>query len=263
MPKQHVDVALIDETKKATGKELNRARAVLQKRLRRDFAPIWGVSATIEIYSDLRDVPKEAWPVTIKDELGQAGALTFHTDDKGQPYTQVLYGPDWVHSLSHSLVEMLVDPFGNRFATGPCPQKGHKHDVQFLVEICDPCTNDKYSYEIDGIRVSDFCTPDYYLKKPSGARYSFTNAFSKPFQLLRGGYFTWQEDGNWWQRQWFFGKGTTLNLGRLQSSEGSRRQKVSVQMLMLSQIKRGQQARPRNVQALIEELIRDYAAPSS
>jgi hypothetical protein len=262
MPQHHLDVALIDETKKVTFKELSRARAVLQKRLRRDLAPIWGVSATIELYRDSRDAPREAWPVTIKDKL-QSNALTFHADDKGKPYAQVLYSPDWVLSLSHSLVEMLVDPFGDRFATGPCPQKGHKHDVQFLVEICDPCTTDKYAYEIDGIRVSDFCTPDYYRKKPSGARYSFTNAFSKPFQLLRGGYFTWQEDGNWWQRLWFLGKGKTFSIGPVQSSEGSRRQKVSVQMLMLSQIKRGQQARPRSVQALIEELIRDYAPPSS
>jgi hypothetical protein len=261
VPQQHIDVALIDATKKVPGKELSQARAVLQKRLRRDFAPVWGVSATIEIYSDSRGVPKEAWPVTIENKLGRSEALTIHSEDRGKPYAQVLYRPDWVHSLSHSLVEMLVDPLAKRLATGPCPQKGHKHDVQFLVEICDPCTSNKYAYEIDGIRVSDFCTPDYYQKKPSGARYSFTNAFSKPFQLLRGGYFTWQEDGNWWQRQWFFGKGTTFKLGRLQSR--SHRQKVSIQLLMLSHLKRVQQERPTSVQALIEELIRDYAVPSS
>src|SRR6516162_6901259 len=260
MTQHHVDVALVDATKKVTGKELSRARAVLQKRLRRDFAPIWGVSATIEI-CDSRDVPKEAWQVTIKDKL-QVGALTIHTADKGKPYAQVLYGPDWVHSLSHSLVEMLVDPFGNRLATGPCPHKDHKHDVQFLVEICDPCTTYKFAYEIDGIRVSDFCTPDYYQKKPSGARYSFRNAFSKPFQLLRGGYFTWQEDGAWWQRQWLSGEAQTVSFGPVQSTTSSRRQKVSVQLLMLSQIKRGQQERPRNIQTLIEELIHDYGAPS-
>ena len=59
MPQHHLDVALIDETKKVTFKELSRARAVLQKRLRRDLAPIWGVSATIELYRDSRDAPRE------------------------------------------------------------------------------------------------------------------------------------------------------------------------------------------------------------
>jgi len=262
MPTKHVDLALIAETQKVTPKELNRARAVLQKRLRHDFAPIWDISATIQIYANAHDVPEDAWPVTIKDKLDHAGALAIHSENKGRPYAQALPGPDWVSSLSHSLVEMLVDPFGNHLATGPCPQKGHKHDVQFLVEICDPCTDVKYAYEIDGIPVSDFCTPDYYQKKPSTARYTFKGAFTRPFQLLSGGYYTWQEDGSWWQRLWFGKSSTTMNVGRVQGAK-SRRRRASLQMLMLIQIKQGLEARPHSVQALIEELIRAYIAPSS
>jgi hypothetical protein len=181
----------------------------------------------------------------------------------------VLYGPGWEFLASHDLVEMLIDPHGNRLARGPCPQKGHRHSVSFLVEICDPCASVDNGYDIDGIRVADFCTPQYYGAATSGARYSFTGAIQKPFQVLKGGYQSWQEGGHWWQKQWFGAKPIFQDLGEFdggaKSSAGSsavsvKRRKMSTQMVMFEQIKEDLEMRPTSTRAVIEALISTYGA---
>ena len=93
---------------------------------------------------------------------------------------------------------MLVDPVGNRlWAARAISLVGTKitdgeGDLEFLVEICDPCEGPRYTYEIDGIEVSDFITPDFYAHHAMpNVQYSFTGAIKAPRQVLHGGYITW------------------------------------------------------------------------
>ena len=98
---------------------------------------------------------------------------------------------------------MLVDPYGNRLQTANAIQISNGKIVdgvgkfEYLVEACDPCEADACTYSINGVRVSDFITPDFYVPNPvAGARYSFNGTITQPRQVLRGGYISWVNPAN-------------------------------------------------------------------
>jgi hypothetical protein len=60
------------------------------------------------------------------------------------------------------------------------------------VEICDPCQSAAFAYTVNGVLVSDFCTPEYFAPTgTTGAQYSFTGAVTEARQVLADGYLTW------------------------------------------------------------------------
>ncbi len=92
----------------------------------------------------------------------------FHLDKHKQPYSKVIASPKseaWTIAASHEVLEMLVDPYGNRLQSSVAMEiKGKKivdgtGQYGYLVESCDPCEDDKYGYTINGVVVSDFITP--------------------------------------------------------------------------------------------------------
>jgi hypothetical protein len=102
---------------------------------------------------------------------------------------------------------VLVDPSGDRQATGDSPKPGQGR-VSFLVEVCDPAEAAGFAYSVNGVQVSDFYTPHYFDPvTSSGVRYSYTGAITQPRQVLRGGYLSWKDlvSGHWWQETWFDG----------------------------------------------------------
>src|SRR5205085_9105341 len=64
-----------------------------------------------------------------------------------------------------------------------------------------PCR--RHRYEIDGVEVSDFVTPDYYrADAPPGTAFDFLRRLRRPLEVPRGGFLAWQDpaDGRWRQR---------------------------------------------------------------
>jgi hypothetical protein len=55
-------------------------------------------------------------------------------------------------------------------------------------EICDPVEEDQYGYLIDGTRVTDFITPDWFAYKNAKDVIDFKGHADTPFQVLTGGY---------------------------------------------------------------------------
>jgi hypothetical protein len=172
-----------------------RISAALQKQATRDLAPIWEVSATVDAFDRLGDVPVGTWPIIIGGKV-PPGAGGFHTDSNGQPLAIVRASDDinvLCQTCSHEMTEMLVDPFGSRFVPGdsPMPDQGR---VNFLVEACDPSEAAEFGYTINNLLVSDFYTPHYFDPVQTAAvRYSFTGAITEPRQVLQGGYLSWQD----------------------------------------------------------------------
>ena len=78
-----------------------------------------------------------------------------HTNYQGQLSAEAVNDDQVSITLSHELLEMLVDPAGDRViqAADLDPYSGGQQ-VKYLVEVCDPVA--AYSYEIDGVAVSDF-----------------------------------------------------------------------------------------------------------
>lgn len=79
------------------------------------------------------------------------GAAGYHTYRQGVPYAVVgSPGPGSFMSatFSHEVMEMLVDPFANRYIGGQ------------LVEVCDPVSSETQAN--DGAWLSGFVTPAYF-----------------------------------------------------------------------------------------------------
>lgn len=215
-------LALVSETKKVSASALSRVGAALQKQATRDLGPIWQVKATIDTFPSLEDVPIGYWPVIVTEEdLGDAAGI--HEDREGQPFALVGYDYGWALTASHEVLEMLVDPFGNRMMAGQSAKPGQGR-VEFLVEVCDPSEDTPYAYRVNGILLSDFYTPNYFdpVAAP-GVRYSFTGAIKAPRQVLKGGYISWHDPitDHWFQQTWFSGaKPRFRDLGKLTARQG-------------------------------------------
>jgi hypothetical protein len=168
-------VALVSEVDGLDLGEVMKVAAALQRQVTIDAAPIWNLSATVAAFRTLKDVPLGYWPIIVRQDIAQPGAAGVHEDQGGQPFALVEYGPTWSLTASHELLEMLVDPSGNRVEAGPSP-RADQGTVEFLVEVCDPCEAANFAYLINGVLVSDFYTPSYLdAERVPGVRYSFRN----------------------------------------------------------------------------------------
>jgi hypothetical protein len=202
--------------------ELTTVSAALSKQIARDFGPIWGVNATVDAFPSLDDVPPGYWPVTIKADIGDPTAAGFHTDKNGNPFALVQFSPSWSLTASHEVLEMLADPYGNRVVSGLSPVD-NKERVEILVEVCDPAEDAQFSYTIDGVAVSDFYTPRYFDSvTAAGVRYGFTDALTKPRQVLKGGYLSFHDltTDHWKQIAFFKTKPEVVDLGVLRADGG-------------------------------------------
>jgi hypothetical protein len=208
-----IHVALVSRTGQTTSAQLEHVAAALQMQAIRDVGPLWSLTATVDAFESLRDVPVGSWPVVVVDDV--KGAAGYHLDSGGQPYALVEVSDSWSLTASHETVEMVVDPWGRRIAPGRSPKRG-QGQVEFLVEACDPCEAAEFAYTINGVLVSDFVTPHFYDPRQTvGARYSFTGAVKRPRQILRGGYISWHEprSDHIWQQLWLDGAKSFKDLG--------------------------------------------------
>jgi hypothetical protein len=221
-------VGVVAEVSQVGMGELMRVAAALQKQASRDFAPIWGVKATVNAFAKLDDVPVGYWPVIVMDNIQQSGAGGVHLDRNGQPYALVQHDDAWSLTASHETLEMLADPFGNRLQASQSLKPGQGR-VEYLVEVCDPCEAPGYAYTVNGVTVSDFYTPHFFdpVRSP-GVRYSYTGAVQGPRDVLPGGYISWHEPvtDSWWQLLYFNDKKTFRKLDMTGRHEGSLRSGV-------------------------------------
>lgn len=223
-------IALVSETSQVSPSDLSRASAAFQKQLSRDFGPIWQVTATIDAFARLEDVPLTYWPVLVQDDIN-VDAAGVHMDKSGQPFALVQYSNQWTLTASHEVLEMSADPFGNRLIQSTAVMDGQGR-VEYLVEVCDPCEAADFAYHVNGVLVSDFYTPHYFdpvTQAGGGVRYSLTGSITQPRQVLRGGYLSWHDPPSdaWWQELWLDGEAPTFkNLGPLDATKGSLRAQV-------------------------------------
>jgi hypothetical protein len=194
-------IAVISQSKHLDAGAVARAAAAVQQQVSADFGPAWGVSATITAFPTLQDMPDGFWPVVIRDILTTNDLGAHLTEAGDKPFALVAFsGSRWTITLSHEILEMLADPLGTEWITGPSPRQ-EDASVQFLSEVCDPCQSDDSAYTVNGDQwVSDFVTRDYYTASGPGT-YTFRGKITQPRSVAVGGYLTWKDplDGTWWQ----------------------------------------------------------------
>lgn len=195
--------ALFSRSKKVPFEVVKSIALSVQAQLTEDVFPVWGRKGTITAYPDEPSVPHGQWKVVIEDDIGEPGALGFHTDELNQPVAFVSSqngNIDQVSiTVSHEVVETLLDPYGNRLVANVLHPTNNKERVRMLLEACDP--SEAKTYKKLGHSVSDFYTPEWLDdSKKTGVKYTFLNAISKPRQIIQGGYLTFVDSrGGFWQ----------------------------------------------------------------
>jgi hypothetical protein len=206
-------IALVSLTSDVPMRDLTQIASALQKQVTRDFAPFWGISATVDAFEDLMTMPTDYHPVVVfgtSEEL--AGHLEAAIGVEGaadlrnlfdrdvlqglhlnaynrQPYALVEASEGVSVTLSHEVLEMVADPYGNHLVGAAHPLERARR-VNYLLEVCDPCL--ATWYPVNGIPVSDFYTPGYFDPvRTDGTRYSFTGEIKQPLELLEGGYISY------------------------------------------------------------------------
>jgi hypothetical protein len=184
-------VALTALTDQIRMEELAWVAAALQSQVARDFAPVWHANAVIAAAS-FEAIPAGYVPVIVHDTLETQGVNGFHrTLGDDTPYIVVPYGPNWPLAASHELLRMLANPTGSLRQPGPSRMSG-QGTVEYLIDVCAPCQHVDSAYAIDGVAVSDFCTPRFF--GAGGSAYSFTDSAREALEPAPGGVVTWLAD---------------------------------------------------------------------
>ncbi len=185
--------------------DLQGVAAALQIQVDKHFSPAWNIDATIGYFDDFGKVPAGFWPIIITHAPNRGDEyFGYHLDDKNQPYAIINYRPGWTLTASHELLEMLVDPSGNRLIAGPSVDKDKPDDqVRYLLEVCDPVEDSEHAYSINGFVVCNFFLPQYHSPSDSANdRYDYLGKLTAPRQVLPGGYISWEDltDGKIYQK---------------------------------------------------------------
>lgn len=167
----------------------------------RDLTLSWHVETV-----KLSFVPKggkpnpQMWWLAFLDNADQANALAYHDlTPTGLPISKVFVktimddGDKVSVAASHELLEMAVDPWlsmafqdsTGRFWAG---------------EIADPVEDAVYGYDISGVEVSDFVTPNWFGHQYPTKQIDFKNHATAPFSVLSGGYAQWFNTRRGWQQ---------------------------------------------------------------
>ncbi len=202
------NIALVSEVPQLTLSDLTPVAAALQTQIHRDFMPVWDRAATVAAF-DPKKIPHGYWPIRIQANIGDPNAAGFHTDANNQPFALIAYATDWPWTVSHECLEMLLDPWGNWLT--PTVRDGKP--ILVLRELCDPCED--FSYQIDGVTVSDFVKRGYYTgTTPQVGGYSFLGELKWPLQVASNGYLSWIDVGtNHWFQETNFGATVVTDLG--------------------------------------------------
>lgn len=167
-----------------------------------DLAPVWALlHRPVKVLRHRRKVPAGDQVIDLCD-ASEGGTLGYHTELAGdvvagvvgvgtvldQGGTDILSGHLSVSSVvSHEVCEMVVNP---------CVSGWSDSGKGWLVatEVCDPVQS--HFYEIDGVSVSNFVTPDFFSPVvSSGDKYDHMGVLTAPFQIAEGGYVLNYEGG--------------------------------------------------------------------
>jgi hypothetical protein len=64
-----INLALVSEVAGHDPSDVARVTAALQRQITRDFGPIWEVSASVDAFPRLEDVPVGYWPMIVETDI--------------------------------------------------------------------------------------------------------------------------------------------------------------------------------------------------
>jgi hypothetical protein len=160
-----------------------------QQQWNNDLKPVWGLDdAAFTWVPAGQQLAAGSWWMVFLDDSDQANALAYHdlTSD-GWPISKAFVKTIQADNASvsvgatHEMCEMAVDPWLN----------SAYQDAQgtfWAGEVCDPVEDDQYGYEINGVLVTDFVTPNWFGHQNAQTQVDFENHAVAAFEVLSGGY---------------------------------------------------------------------------
>jgi len=201
-------IAIVNFSKLKEQEVQDAVRAV-NRQVLEDFLPIWGCGRLCKVHATKFELADEETtgkdPVNadsviyLVDEGTVKTALGYHSINASELPIGFVYvnAGDWTITLSHEVLELIVDPSVNIFVIGPHPFEPERQ-LLHAYEVCDAV--ERFSYEIDGIEVSDFVTPHYFVEGDApGTRNDFLGVGVPSFGVMPGchlGVIDWNS-GEW------------------------------------------------------------------
>ena len=191
-------VAIINFSRRSD-QEVQDAIRAINRQVREDFTPVWGSGRLLKMRpssfspSDpdtLAKDPVEAGGVIyLVDEESVEGALGYHDMNAREIPVGFVFvlADNWTVTLSHEVLEMILDPTVNMFIPGPDP-RFLDDDGRWLLHSYEACDAvERTAYEIDLVAVSNFVTPAYFRVGDSpGARNDFLGVCVASFGVTEG-----------------------------------------------------------------------------
>src|SRR6266446_9268134 len=128
-------IAVINFTSTLNDQVVQKAVRAVNRQVMEDFAPTWGYGRVLRLQAvDFSPLdPDTLAPqkvsadsaIYLVDEASLPGALGFHdlnTRDMPVGFVFVLDPNDWTVTLSHEVLELILDPTVNIFVPGPDPR---------------------------------------------------------------------------------------------------------------------------------------------
>jgi hypothetical protein len=189
--------------------EFEAALRAIEHQVNAQFQPEWHVAATLRGVA--LDLQAAAAPIDDHADAilyvgaraqdptrGVDEAIGYHdTNHANVPYGFVFLDvcerqhEVWTTTLSHEVLELLVDPNAEKTVPGAHPTIPGR-TVRYDLEVCDPTQGD--SYLVDGVRVSNFVGRSYFGLVGGSGRTNFLGLELAAFGVRRNGYVQY-EDG--------------------------------------------------------------------
>jgi hypothetical protein len=197
------EICVLNRSSVATDDEVRAIAEASQQDLTENFAPAWEINPTRLTFVPHDDLT--SWKgkpnLVVLDTSDEANALGYHDfTPEGLPLgkafakTDQMYGSKLSVTLTHELWEMLIDP-----NIRLCVQDDRR-GVFVAYESSDAVEADNLAHEVNGISISNFVLPNYFVNGAPGP-YDFGHVIAKPFDLAEGGYESWWSPTTGWQQR--------------------------------------------------------------
>lgn len=197
-------ISVLNRCSVLADEQVNEIVKALQKQVTNHFSPLWGIGANLNfVPRDDTDSWRNKWNLLVLDTSDEANALGYHDfTPEGNPVGKAFVKTDQMGgylpsvTMSHELLEMLGDPDINLCAED-------RDGTLYAYENCDAVEADELGYDIDGVTVSDFVTPEWFagsLRDVGGIKFDFKGHVTQPFELAKGGYISVRRPNEGWDQ---------------------------------------------------------------
>lgn len=188
-----MEFSIISNVKEYTAGSLQNLADALSIQARDHLYPNWGKTASVSVGKTGIGII----PIYVDYEIDSKEQNGYHwVDSNKNPFIRIKYNYDFDQfclTTSHEFLETIINPTVEKYGNPESLQLVNKQGEEFF-EICDVTQSKEYSYRINGIMVSNFVTPNYYIDKlvRTGVKYDYLGYVTKPGEILDGGYKSWK-----------------------------------------------------------------------